>query len=119
MPDQHGNRVRWVYGRSGDQYHNEAWRWVSTLKVVSDVSVEFGREQWEDPAVTLQIVKDCMEIARISAAADDPEQTDAKDLVQRLPEIKPTPTVSRSPRPSHELVRRRTFRKTLDAGAPA
>jgi len=81
--------------------------------------VEFGREQWEDPAVTLQIVKDCMEIARISAAADDPEQTDAKDLVQRLPEIKPTPTVSRSPRPSHELVRRRTFRKTLDAGAPA
>ncbi len=50
-----------------------------TLKVVADASLKaaYKRTQQEDTPVALEIVKDCMEIARTSSAASDPEQSTA------------------------------------------
>jgi hypothetical protein len=48
-----------------------------TFKVVADASLKaaYKRTQQEDTPVALEIVKDCMEIARTSSAASDPEQS--------------------------------------------
>jgi hypothetical protein len=57
-----------------------------TLKVVADASVKlaYKRTEQEDTPVALEIVKDCMEIARTTSAATDPEQSTAADYQRQF-----------------------------------
>ncbi len=52
-----------------------------TLKVVADASLKlaYKKTQQENTPVALQIVKDCMEIAKDTSPAGDPEQSAATD----------------------------------------
>jgi hypothetical protein len=73
-----------------------------TLKVIADatLTVAMKRSQTENTPVALQIVKDCMEIAKTNSPPDDPEQAIAANyerqwqdlVVSQTPEL----TISRS-----------------------
>lgn len=74
-----------------------------TLKVVTDASlkVAYKKAQQEDTPVALQIVKDCMEIARSNSAITDPEQSTAagyqRKIDQDLQQWQPQPKQTASP----------------------
>jgi hypothetical protein len=59
---------------------------AGTLKVVANASLNlaFKKTEQEDTPVALQIVKDCMEIAKRSASAANPEQRVATNYLQRF-----------------------------------
>jgi len=57
-----------------------------TLKVVANASLNlaYKRTQQENTPVALQIVKDCMEIAKSNSSASDPEQSIATDYQRQV-----------------------------------
>jgi hypothetical protein len=74
-----------------------------TLKVVADatLNVAIKKSQTENTPVALQIVKDCMEIAKTNSPPDDPEQALAASYEKAWQDIQvsQTPSISTS-RPS-------------------
>jgi hypothetical protein len=82
-----------------------------TLEVVTDASlkVAYKKAQQEDTPVALEIVKDCMEIARRDSAASDPEQSTAakyqRKIDQDLQQWQPQPKQTALPgQPKQSLV---------------
>jgi hypothetical protein len=80
-----------------------------TLPVVTDASRKFSYEGTtvEDTPVAMQIVKDCMEIARAGASPADPERKVAAGYLQDWQtKVEQTPTLSlsrRSGRPGDQV----------------
>ena len=68
-----------------------------TLKEVAEVSLNVAYKQAKDEntPVALQIVKDCLEIARTTSPPDDPEQAAAAEFQRET--INATPSISISP----------------------
>jgi len=72
-----------------------------TFKEVAEVSLNLAYKQAkeENTPVALQIVKDCLEIARTTSPPDDPEQAAAaqfqRDVIDATPSISISPTTAR------------------------
>jgi hypothetical protein len=79
-----------VYGGKRDRSdHRDSRRSRGSLKVVANASCElaYKKTQHEDTPVALQIVKHCMEIAKMTASAANPEQRVATNYVHRFDRI--------------------------------
>jgi hypothetical protein len=68
-----------------------------TFKDVADISLDlaYKRMELENTPVALQIVKDCLDIAKNNSPPDDPEQLAASEFQRKI--INETPNVTISP----------------------